>query len=104
MYTYGIIFNLGSSAIKKDEKEEEKIQRKSSPKLMKHGKTNKIVQQQCVYNTEFNANNRNGNNGQIQLWQFLLELLTTKDYENIIHWTGIYTYMFLFSIFNRDFF
>lgn len=71
-------------------KEEEKIQRKSSPKLMKHGKTNRIVQQQAVCNSELHVNNRNGNNGQIQLWQFLLELLTTKDYEAVIHWTGAF--------------
>ena len=32
--------------------------------------------------------NRTGNNGQIQLWQFLLELLTDKDYREIIHWVG----------------
>jgi len=29
-----------------------------------------------------------GNNGQIQLWQFLLELLTDKEYQNIIQWLG----------------
>ncbi|XP_063234667.1 DNA-binding protein Ets97D-like [Bacillus rossius redtenbacheri] len=32
--------------------------------------------------------NRTGNNGQIQLWQFLLELLTDKDHAEIIHWVG----------------
>nr|CAD7398586.1 unnamed protein product [Timema poppensis] len=32
--------------------------------------------------------NRTGNNGQIQLWQFLLELLTDKDHTEIIHWVG----------------
>lgn len=32
--------------------------------------------------------NRTGNNGQIQLWQFLLELLTDKDYREIIYWVG----------------
>lgn len=68
-------------------KEDEKIQRKSSPKLMKHGKTGKITQQQGMY-SDLHANNRNGNNGQIQLWQFLLELLTSKEYENAIHWIG----------------
>lgn len=31
---------------------------------------------------------RNGNNGQIQLWQFLLELLTSAEYFNIIRWHG----------------
>ncbi|KAG6443891.1 DNA-binding protein Ets97D isoform X2 [Manduca sexta] len=31
---------------------------------------------------------RNGNNGQIQLWQFLLELLTSAEYFDIIRWHG----------------
>lgn len=29
-----------------------------------------------------------GNNGQIQLWQFLLELLTDKQYLDVIHWVA----------------
>lgn len=29
-----------------------------------------------------------GNNGQIQLWQFLLELLTDKDARDCISWVG----------------
>jgi len=29
-----------------------------------------------------------GNNGQIQLWQFLLELLTDKEHRDVIHWLG----------------
>jgi len=32
--------------------------------------------------------NRSGNNGQIQLWQFLLELLTEADYRDCIRWEG----------------
>lgn len=32
--------------------------------------------------------NRSGNNGQIQLWQFLLELLTDKENREVIHWQG----------------
>uniref|UniRef100_A0A8D0D8E9 GA-binding protein alpha chain n=1 Tax=Sander lucioperca TaxID=283035 RepID=A0A8D0D8E9_SANLU len=32
--------------------------------------------------------NRTGNNGQIQLWQFLLELLTDKDARDCICWVG----------------
>merc|ERR1719209_2496987 len=32
--------------------------------------------------------NRSGNNGQIQLWQFLLELLTDKEHREVIHWLG----------------
>ncbi|VVD01906.1 unnamed protein product [Leptidea sinapis] len=31
---------------------------------------------------------RLGNNGQIQLWQFLLELLTTAEYYDVIRWSG----------------
>lgn len=32
--------------------------------------------------------NRSGNNGQIQLWQFLLEILTDKEHQGIIQWIG----------------
>jgi len=32
--------------------------------------------------------NRSGNNGQIQLWQFLLELLTDKEHRGVIQWLG----------------
>ena len=31
---------------------------------------------------------RSGNNGQIQLWQFLLEMLTDADCVNCIRWIG----------------
>ncbi|KAL4711196.1 hypothetical protein ACJJTC_019037 [Scirpophaga incertulas] len=31
---------------------------------------------------------RNGNNGQIQLWQFLLELLTSAEFYDVIRWHG----------------
>ncbi|CRL00286.1 CLUMA_CG013559, isoform A [Clunio marinus] len=34
------------------------------------------------------SDNRNGNNGQIQLWQFLLEILTDREYTNVIEWCG----------------
>ncbi|RWS07956.1 DNA-binding protein Ets97D-like protein [Dinothrombium tinctorium] len=33
--------------------------------------------------------NRSGNNGQIQLWQFLLELLTDADCREWIQWVGV---------------
>ncbi|XP_052804709.1 GA-binding protein alpha chain-like [Mya arenaria] len=36
----------------------------------------------------FSPGNRTGNNGQIQLWQFLLELLTDKDCREVIQWVG----------------
>jgi len=34
------------------------------------------------------SDNRNGNNGQIQLWQFLLEILTDHEYTSVIEWCG----------------
>jgi hypothetical protein len=34
------------------------------------------------------SDNRNGNNGQIQLWQFLLEILTDREYTSVIEWCG----------------
>lgn len=34
------------------------------------------------------SSSRTVNSGQIQLWQFLLELLTDKDYRNEIQWVG----------------
>lgn len=36
--------------------------------------------------TYYTSGNRTGNNGQIQLWQFLLEILTDREYRNIIYW------------------
>lgn len=34
------------------------------------------------------SSSRTVNSGQIQLWQFLLELLTDKEYRNAIQWVG----------------
>lgn len=36
-----------------------------------------------------NQGNRSGNNGQIQLWQFLLEILTDREHRDIIGWLGV---------------
>lgn len=38
--------------------------------------------------TTIGCGNRSGNNGQIQLWQFLLELLTDKEHRDVIQWLG----------------
>lgn len=65
---------------------------KRTPKLMKQTKFNRLP---VTYTSSTNQYinclspvfaSRTGNNGQIQLWQFLLELLTCKDYKHIIHW------------------
>lgn len=34
------------------------------------------------------TSNRTGSNGQIQLWQFLLELLTDREHRGAIQWLG----------------
>ncbi|KAF5281888.1 hypothetical protein FQR65_LT14471 [Abscondita terminalis] len=62
------------------------------PQLMKQTKVNRIMP---TFSTSYNCydgnvlnSNRLGNNGQIQLWQFLLELLTSREYKSVIHWQG----------------
>lgn len=41
-----------------------------------------------VSSTAVGTANKNANNGQIQLWQFLLELLTDHSCRDAIHWLG----------------
>lgn len=70
---------------------------KRQPKLMKHTKVTRVFPHFPPSTPYFDNSstspvnsigNRSGNNGQIQLWQFLLELLTTKEYISIIQWIG----------------
>ncbi|XP_022908828.1 DNA-binding protein Ets97D [Onthophagus taurus] len=67
---------------------------KKQPKLMKQSKINRIIPNYSSSLPHFevigggNSGNRSGNNGQVQLWQFLLELLTSREYKGIIHWIG----------------
>lgn len=55
-------------------------------------KSNKIVFNRVTVNSITNSTNegsqgnRSGNNGQIQLWQFLLEILTDREHRDIIQW------------------
>ncbi|KAK4878408.1 hypothetical protein RN001_010914 [Aquatica leii] len=62
------------------------------PQLMKQTKVNRIMPTFSTsygcYESNVGAGNRLGNNGQIQLWQFLLELLTSREYKSVIHWQG----------------
>lgn len=68
---------------------------KKQPKLMKQSKINRMSHN-CVVpvlnyiDAGMTVGNRSGNNGQIQLWQFLLELLTSREHKTIIHWMGTY--------------
>lgn len=45
-----------------------------------------------LFDSAVTVGNRTGNNGQIQLWQFLLELLTSREYKSVIHWQGKHPY------------
>lgn len=62
------------------------------PRLMKHTKINRITpnfsSSYGLLEQSLSTSNRIGNNGQIQLWQFLLELLTSREYKTLIHWQG----------------
>uniref|UniRef100_A0A9J8CCL7 GA-binding protein alpha chain n=3 Tax=Cyprinus carpio TaxID=7962 RepID=A0A9J8CCL7_CYPCA len=55
-------------------------------KVMKHNKTPRAPR--ISGEERSSPGNRTGNNGQIQLWQFLLELLTDKDSRDCISWVG----------------
>ncbi|XP_058461955.1 DNA-binding protein Ets97D [Malaya genurostris] len=46
------------------------------------------VPRNSVGNETSYCGNRSGNNGQIQLWQFLLEILTDKEHRAVIQWIG----------------
>lgn len=57
------------------------------------GVTNKQLQQQEITMVQSgqvlpSPGNKTGNNGQVQLWQFLLELLTDADNRDSIQWQG----------------
>lgn len=59
---------------------------------MKQNKVHRVIPNYAAavryFDTSTTAANRSGHNGQIQLWQFLLELLTNKEYYGIIRWIG----------------
>lgn len=71
---------LAKSALSQKPMPRESIQHKRLIGGLKNQSTNAV-------NTA-SPGNRSGNNGQIQLWQFLLELLTDADYRDFIQWTG----------------
>ncbi|XP_026740071.1 DNA-binding protein Ets97D isoform X1 [Trichoplusia ni] len=51
-------------------------------------KPKQVVLRQSEEDMSSYMTSRNGNNGQIQLWQFLLELLTSAEYFDVIRWHG----------------
>ncbi|XP_072375114.1 DNA-binding protein Ets97D-like [Diabrotica undecimpunctata] len=66
------------------------------PKIVKVNKTGRKDLKILNYSTNIRyfdptitLNNKNSSNGQIQLWQFLLELLTDRQHKNVIQWIGI---------------
>ncbi|KAL6484927.1 GA-binding protein alpha chain [Colossoma macropomum] len=61
----------------------------ATPTAIKVPKHNKMPRAPRISGEERSSpGNRTGNNGQIQLWQFLLELLTDKDARDCISWVG----------------
>lgn len=60
---------------------------KNETKLMRRSKLNKVIPLPSSMHV-LDMSNRSGSGGQVQLWQFLIDLLTSPDYRNIIHWLG----------------
>ncbi|XP_054760075.2 GA-binding protein alpha chain-like [Lytechinus pictus] len=60
----------------------------SLPAKTPASKRPRAVSRSSSTDDKFSPGNRTGNNGQIQLWQFLLELLTDKDAMDCISWVG----------------
>lgn len=59
------------------------------PKIMEQNKVTKVKLDMSPYARNPESYNKSQiHNGQVQLWQFLLELLTTRDFRNVIHWIG----------------
>lgn len=57
------------------------------PKLMRRSKPTKVISLPSTMHM-LDMSNRSSSGGQVQLWQFLIDLLTSRDYRNIIHWLG----------------
>lgn len=60
----------------------------SSPRKTKKKPPVRLGAAKSTVMSESALGNRTGNNGQVQLWQFLLDLLTDKEHINLIHWIG----------------
>ncbi|XP_075232325.1 DNA-binding protein Ets97D-like [Lycorma delicatula] len=75
------------SPIKKMTRALGSIKQKGCIRMTKPKVNNKVLLVQDYNNTQ-PCGNRTGNNGQIQLWQFLLELLTDKNHRHAIQWLG----------------
>lgn len=80
-------------AVRQDAKASGVKNENSTPRMIIKNQGKKTVKPVPSLKNEFAnispSNNRTGNNGQIQLWQFLLEILTDKNYKDIIKWNGI---------------
>ncbi|XP_077299949.1 DNA-binding protein Ets97D isoform X2 [Arctopsyche grandis] len=79
------------AVVQSEESEEGGDSEELSPSAIK--KKPKINQPIIINSTSsvpqfYSTTTRSGNNGQIQLWQFLLELLTSSEHTNVIQWIG----------------
>lgn len=74
------------AVVQKEEIKEDNRDR--TPRLMRNTRLPRGFENVRILDASSTGGNRTGNNGQIQLWQFLLELLTTKQYTQVIQWLG----------------
>uniref|UniRef100_A0A6G1SEU1 GA-binding protein alpha chain n=1 Tax=Aceria tosichella TaxID=561515 RepID=A0A6G1SEU1_9ACAR len=74
----------------KDTKRQSDHKSTSASKRIKSSPTNSSLNSSTggVGNMTTSSGTRSGNNGQIQLWQFLLELLTDNECRDFIQWVG----------------
>lgn len=81
-----IIQKTNPDEIASDDIEAPAILRRTNKTTIGKTKILKTVTPLSSIETYYTSGNRTGNNGQIQLWQFLLEILTDREYRNIIYW------------------
>lgn len=82
--------NSNNTHATKDTKRQSDHKNTSTSKRIKSSPTNSSLNSSTggVGNISTSSGTRSGNNGQIQLWQFLLELLTDNECREFIQWVG----------------
>uniref|UniRef100_A0A1A9X3X8 ETS domain-containing protein n=1 Tax=Glossina brevipalpis TaxID=37001 RepID=A0A1A9X3X8_9MUSC len=63
------------------------------PKIMRKSSLNPKKEGEVIFNSDGSVTHStygigSGNNGQVQLWQFLLEILTDREHTDVIEWIG----------------
>ena len=73
---------------KTDKQKHQKMARISPITPILHQNASSIPITNVELSPQLATSSRSANSGQIQLWQFLLELLTDKEHKNAIQWVG----------------